>query len=118
MIFGGVRALVLEYRQEVAIEKVFPSQCGQRAQAGQARSAPSILFACCGRAYAARAVKRAVSVDAHKRQVQHMVRALLRLPSALAPDEADALAVALCHAHTRPLASRLKAAARLTVVRR
>jgi crossover junction endodeoxyribonuclease RuvC len=70
--------------------------------------------------YAARAVKQAVVGlgGADKAQVQHMVRALLQLPATPAADEADALAVAICHAHTRSLAGRFVVASRLRVVRR
>ncbi len=125
MIFEGVRALVLEYRPgEVAIEKVFVHRNADSAlKLGQARSA-AICATFADRVgvheYAARAVKQAVvgQGGADKSQVQHMVRALLRITSALAPDEADALAVALCHAHTSPLKSRLLTATRLRVVRR
>ncbi len=38
---------------------------------------------------------------ADKSQVQHMVRVLLNLPGEPQEDAADALAAALCHAHTR-----------------
>jgi crossover junction endodeoxyribonuclease RuvC len=38
---------------------------------------------------------------ADKTQVQHMVKVLLRLDAAPPSDAADALAVALCHGHTR-----------------
>ena len=38
---------------------------------------------------------------ADKEQVQHMVRVLLNLQAPPAEDAADALAAALCHAHTR-----------------
>ena len=37
-----------------------------------------------------------------------MVKALLGIETTLGADESDALAVALCHAHTRPLATRLE----------
>jgi len=41
---------------------------------------------------------------AEKRQVQHMVKALLCLPEIPKPDDAaDALAVAICHAHSAKL---------------
>jgi crossover junction endodeoxyribonuclease RuvC len=40
---------------------------------------------------------------ADKVQVQHMVRALLCLNGRLNADAADALAVAICHAHGRSL---------------
>jgi crossover junction endodeoxyribonuclease RuvC len=125
IIFEGVRALVLEYRPgEVAIEKVFVHRNADSAlKLGQARSA-AICATFSDRVdvheYAARAVKQAVvgQGGADKLQVQHMVRALLKLSSKPMADEADALAVALCHAHTRPLGARLAAAARLRVVRR
>ena len=38
---------------------------------------------------------------ADKTQVQHMVKYLLKLPGTPQADAADALAVALCHGHTR-----------------
>lgn len=124
-IFDGVRALVAEHRPtELAIERVFVHRNADSAlKLGQARSAA--ICATFGGAivvheYAARAVKQAVvgTGGADKPQVQHMVRALLQLPAGLGADEADALAVALCHAHTRPLGARLLAANRLRVVRR
>ncbi len=116
-IFNGVRQLVDRHDpQEVAIERVFVHRNADSAlKLGQARSAAICATFAPGVAvheYAARAVKQAVvgRGGADKTQVQHMVRALLRLSGPLAPDEADALAVALCHAHSRPLAARLAAA--------
>jgi crossover junction endodeoxyribonuclease RuvC len=55
--------------------------------------------------YAPREVKQAVAGTgaAQKEQVQWMVRKLLNLSGELAPDAADALAIALCHAHARRL---------------
>ena len=38
---------------------------------------------------------------AAKQQVQHMVKVLLNLAASPPADAADALAVALCHAHSR-----------------
>jgi crossover junction endodeoxyribonuclease RuvC len=51
--------------------------------------------------YPARKVKQSVAGygQAEKGQVQHMVRALLGLDSIPSQDAADALAVAICHAH-------------------
>jgi len=48
-------------------------------------------------------VKQAVagSGSADKRQVQHMVKALLSINVNIAEDAADALAVAICHANTQ-----------------
>ncbi len=55
--------------------------------------------------YAPRAIKLAVtgSGAAEKLQVAHMIRALLALTDRPGADAADALAVAVCHAHTRTL---------------
>lgn len=119
IIFNGVQQLVAEYRPaEIAVERVFMNRNADSAlKLGQARAA-----AICGTfgsnaslfEYAARAVKQAVvgRGGADKEQVQHMVRVILSLADKLAADQADALAVALCHAHTRPLTTGLREAAR------
>jgi crossover junction endodeoxyribonuclease RuvC len=51
--------------------------------------------------YAPRQVKQAVvgTGSASKEQVQHMVMRLLKLTKKPEEDAADALAIALCHAH-------------------
>lgn len=51
--------------------------------------------------YTARKIKQTVAGygQAEKVQVQHMVRALLELDAPPSNDAADALAVAICHAH-------------------
>ena len=53
--------------------------------------------------YAPREVKLAVvgQGGAQKEQVQLMVKTLLRLSGDLAPDAADAVGIALCHAYRR-----------------
>ncbi|MBV9120131.1 MAG: crossover junction endodeoxyribonuclease RuvC [Chloroflexi bacterium] len=59
-------------------------------------------------------VKQAVASygGADKRQVQQMVRMLLRLPEIPRPDDAaDALAIALCHANSHLALRRLRALA-------
>jgi len=116
-IFTGVSRLVSEYRpDEVAIERVFMHRNPDSAiKLGQARGA-----ALCGTfsvepkiyEYAPREIKLAVvgTGGAHKEQVQLMVKQLLRLSGTLGPDAADALAIALCHANTRRLASLVQAA--------
>jgi crossover junction endodeoxyribonuclease RuvC len=55
--------------------------------------------------YAAREVKKALagSGSADKAQVEYMVRVLLGLRDRMKSDAADALAVAVCHIHTRVL---------------
>jgi crossover junction endodeoxyribonuclease RuvC len=55
--------------------------------------------------YAPRTIKLAVVGfgGAEKQQVAHMIRALLRLEGRIAADASDALAIAVCHAHSRRL---------------
>jgi len=55
--------------------------------------------------YTPRAVKLAIVGfgGAEKTQVAHMIRTLLTLDGKLSADASDALAVAVCHAHSRRL---------------
>jgi crossover junction endodeoxyribonuclease RuvC len=109
VIFEGVRELVALHRpQEVAVERVFMSRNADSAlKLGQARGA--VLAAVPDGLpvfeYAPRAIKLAVVGfgAAEKRQVAHMIRALLGLEGRVVADAADALAIALCHAHSRRL---------------
>jgi crossover junction endodeoxyribonuclease RuvC len=107
-IFDGIGAILLEYSpQEAAIERVFMARNPDSAlKLGQARGAA--ICAVMNRGievteYAAREVKQAVvgTGAGDKTQVQHMVGLLLQLPGRLQADAADALAIALAHAHTR-----------------
>ena len=109
-IFIGVESLASEFRpDEVAIERVFMSRNADSAlKLGQARGAAlSATFAVRPRVfeYAPREVKLAVvgTGAAQKEQVQLMVKRLLNIAGPLAEDAADALAIALCHAHSRRL---------------
>lgn len=84
---------------------------------GQARGIALLVPAQAGLTvgeYAPNAVKKAVVGVGHaaKAQVDHMVR--LHLPGVVlaGPDAADALAVAICHAHHLQSAGRLQAALR------
>jgi crossover junction endodeoxyribonuclease RuvC len=63
--------------------------------------------------YAPNAIKKAVVGVGHadKRQVDHMVRMQLPGVEIAGPDAADALAVAICHAHHGATAARLAQAA-------
>jgi len=105
-IFQGLVSLIEQYRpSEVGIEQVFVARNPDSAlKLGQARGAAIVAAASCGLAvheYTARQVKQALvgKGSADKSQVQHMVQALLRLSRKPQADAADALAVALCHAH-------------------
>lgn len=113
-IFAGVDKLTGEYLpDEVAIERVFMHRNADSAlKLGQARGAAlSATFAVRPRVfeYAPREVKLAVvgTGGAQKEQVQLMVRQLLNLTGPMGPDAADALAIALCHAHSRGLSGQL-----------
>lgn len=59
--------------------------------------------------YSARQIKQAVvgKGNAEKSQVQHMITHLLALSGTPPADAADALAVAICHAHTEQSLLRL-----------
>ena len=92
--------------QQVAIEEVFMGKNAASAlKLGQARG--TAMAACLSHdlpiaEYSVRKVKQAVvgAGAAEKTQVQHMVKALLKISANIAEDAADALAVAICHAHT------------------
>lgn len=60
--------------------------------------------------YTALQIKKTVTGKGHaqKEQVQLMVQHLLRLNGVPAPDAADALACAICHAHHAPLQQQLQ----------
>jgi crossover junction endodeoxyribonuclease RuvC len=109
VIHAKVVELIATHRpQEIAVERVFLSKNADSAlKLGQARGAalaavPATLGV---HEYAPRAIKLAVVGvgGAEKAQVQHMVRQLLAIEMKLAADAADALAVAICHAHSRRL---------------
>jgi crossover junction endodeoxyribonuclease RuvC len=114
-IFAGVDKLANEFKpDEVAIERVFMHRNADSAlKLGQARGAAlSATFAVRPRVfeYAPREVKLAVvgTGGAQKEQVQLMVRRLLNLTGPIGADAADALAIALCHAHSRKLSGQLQ----------
>jgi crossover junction endodeoxyribonuclease RuvC len=115
-IFAGVAELAEEFRpDEVAIERVFMHRNADSAlKLGQARGAAlSATFQFRPRVYeyAPREVKLAVvgSGAAQKEQVQLMVKQLLKIVGPVGADAADALAIALCHAHSRKLHGMLAA---------
>lgn len=107
-IFEGLTAVIREYSpDEVAIEKVFMNRNADSAlKLGQARGAAIVAAAMCDLAvheYSPNEIKLAVVGRGHaaKEQVQHMIKAMLALDAAPTADAADALAVAICHGHTR-----------------
>jgi crossover junction endodeoxyribonuclease RuvC len=124
-IFEGVTGVIRDYRpEEVAAEQVFMHRNPDSAlKLGQARGAALCAVVMAGlpvSEYAPRAIKQAVvgGGAADKTQVQRMVALLLNLPELPRSDAADALAVAICHGHTRQTLHRLGTAAVLAGRRR
>lgn len=117
-IHDGLAAVIAEYRPlEAAVEETFVNASPRDALTlGEARGIALLAPAIAGldvAEYAANSVKKAVVGRGHadKAQVAAMVRVLLPASGAQAADAADALAVALCHAHHRSSAARLRAIA-------
>ena len=117
-IYAGVTALIAEYQPtEIAIERVFVNRNPDSAlKLGQARGAAlSATFGSTATIYeySPREVKLGVvgTGAAEKAQVQKMVTVLLAIEGRLSADAADALAIALCHAHGRSTRLALAAAA-------
>jgi crossover junction endodeoxyribonuclease RuvC len=109
VIFEGLRELIAAHAPgEVAIERVFVNRNVDSAlKLGQARGAAlcAVPKGLPVFEYAPRAIKLALvgSGAAEKVQVAHMIRTLLGLQGRVTADAADALAVAVCHAHSRRL---------------
>jgi crossover junction endodeoxyribonuclease RuvC len=108
VIFDCVSELIeIHSPQQAAVEQVFMAKNPSSAlKLGQARGAA--IVACVNQdlevsEYSALQIKQAVvgTGAAKKEQVQHMVKILLKLPAMPQEDAADALAAAICHAHTR-----------------
>ena len=124
-LVDGLRAIVEEHRpDEVAIEQVFVSKNASSAlKLGQARGGAIcavVMHDLPVHEYGARQVKLALvgKGAADKVQVQHMVGAMLGLSGRLQADAADALAIAITHAHVRASARRLGIDARMAWSRR
>lgn len=117
-IHQGLVEVVRDHRpDEAAIEEVFTAANVRSALVlGQARGVAllaagdvPVVFE-----YSARAVKKAVVGYGHadKGQIVRMVSMLLNLPKKPPQDAADALAIALCHFHTRSTRQRIRTTAR------
>ncbi|MBJ7220603.1 MULTISPECIES: crossover junction endodeoxyribonuclease RuvC [unclassified Brenneria] len=106
LIYAGVSEIITQFHPDCfAIEQVFMAKNPDSAlKLGQARGAAIVaavnqdlpVFE-----YAARLVKQTVvgTGAADKKQVQHMVRSLLKLSASPQADAADALAIAITHCH-------------------
>lgn len=118
-IFDGVSRIVDEHRpHELAIEQVFMHRNAASAlKLGQARGVAMVageLKSLDVFEYTPTQIKLAITGRGRgtKEQVQHMIRVLLTLSDSPQADAADALAVALCHAHTRSTLLHIESARR------
>jgi len=106
-IFAGIDTVVRQHQpDEIAIERVFMHRNADSAlKLGQARGAAlCAVFACAAQIF---------EYAPEKSQVQVMIKRLLKLSDAdvkdMSSDAADAVAIALCHAHSRRLSALLQA---------
>lgn len=106
-IYAGVASVIDEFKPDVlSIEEAFyAANVSVALKLGQVRGVVLLLAEQRGLTiaeYAPRLIKQTVVGygNADKRQVQEMVKLLLKMRSVPAPhDAADALAIAICHVH-------------------
>jgi len=118
VLFAGLGVVLDRFDpQEAAVEETFVN-AGVRSALilGQARGVALLAPAARGLRvdeYAANLVKKSVVGTGHagKGQVELMVRTLLPAADFKGADAADALAIAICHAHHRVANQRLRASA-------
>lgn len=114
-IYRGLTEIIAQYRPDaVAVENIFFATNVQSAlKLGQARGAAIVAGVNAGLPvfeYTALQVKQAVVGHgrADKQQVQKMLKVLLNLPEIAQEDASDALATAVCHAHSMGMLGRVK----------
>ena len=114
VLFDGVRSVVATYQPEVAcVEIVFVNVNPQSTLLlGQARGAcitGLVSMDVPVAEYTALQMKQSVVGygRAAKSQIQEMVKRLLELPTAPGPDAADALGMAITHAHAHAMRAKL-----------
>lgn len=115
MIYDAMTALVKKFKpDEIAVEELFfNTNITTGIKVAQARG---VILLCavheCGRLYeyTPLMVKQSLTGNgrADKKQIQYMVKMLLKLKSEPRPDDAaDALAIAICHANTCDFTQRI-----------
>ncbi len=123
LIFDGVREVVSTYQpSEASVEIVFVNVNPQSTLLlGQARGAAIAGLLSQAQApavaeYTALQMKKAVVGHGHaaKAQIRHMVMRLLHLPREPHNDAADALGLAICHAHAGQAMAQMAKATELT----
>jgi crossover junction endodeoxyribonuclease RuvC len=124
-LYRGLQEVVTRHRPQAAAveETVVNVNAESSLKLGHARGVVLLAAAHAGlevTEYAAKTIKRSVvgTGAAQKRQVAMMVRMLLPGSGRVSGDAADALAVALCHAHHHAAQTRLlEAVARVPAIR-
>ncbi|HEY7766300.1 MAG TPA: crossover junction endodeoxyribonuclease RuvC [Aestuariivirgaceae bacterium] len=114
-IHAALTKVIEEFRPaEAAIEETFVSKDARATlKLGQARGVAILAPAAAGiplAEYAPNKIKKSVVGVGHaeKEQIRHMVKVLLPKARPASPDAADALAIAICHAHHRASWLRLR----------
>ena len=114
-IYVKLTQIIETYKpNEAAIEETFVSKDARATlRLGQARGVALLVPAAVGipvSEYAPNRIKKTVVGVGHaeKAQIHHMLKMLLPQARPSSPDAADALAIAICHAHHRGSALRLR----------
>ena len=118
ILYDGIRSVVAQYQpDQSAVEIVFVNVNPQATLLlGQARGACLTALVSCQLTvaeYTALQMKQAVAGHGHaqKAQIQEMVKRMLHLPKVPGPDAADALGLAITHAHAGNTLSKMALAA-------
>lgn len=108
VIFNELHAVICEWQpEEAAVEETFVNKDARATlKLGQARGVALLVPAKCGlriAEYAPNQVKKSVIGVGHgdKAQIKMMVKVLMPKAVFKSDDAADALAIAICHAHQR-----------------
>lgn len=108
LLHDGLQSVIAGHRpDEAAVEATFVNRdAAATLKLGQARGVAMLVPSLCGIAvaeYAPNQVKKSVTGTGHgdKRQIRAMVSILLPSARFDGDDAADALAIAICHAHNR-----------------
>jgi crossover junction endodeoxyribonuclease RuvC len=117
-LFEGISGVIASFKPvEAAVEETFVNDNAKATlKLGQARGMALLAPAMKGlrvAEYAPNLIKKTVVGSGHadKRQIQAMIGFLLPKAKFDSPDEADALAIAICHANHRGITNLEKAAA-------
>jgi crossover junction endodeoxyribonuclease RuvC len=116
-LYQGLTGVIAAHKpQEAAVEETFVNKDARSTlKLGQARGMALLAPACAGlrvAEYPPNVIKKTVTGTGHgeKRQIQAMVGFLLPKARFESADEADALAIAICHASHRASAARIAGA--------